>query len=158
MSVQILPAISRTPGAQDDYPFFILDPNGGARDITNDFIEVAIGDIDTVPFFSANSGNPAAVEKDDPMNGGWTLHVSPDEIVSGPKTMRYSVRLTPNATAPNAATVVIGEGEYTVKAAMFAQPTSTVVPEPMKQSRTRSPGLEDSCMILSKSLGDFSVG
>jgi len=129
MAVQILPPISRTPGAQDDYPFIILNPNGSKRNLTNDFIEIVIGDSSTTPLFAANSSAPTKVEKDDPTNGGVTVHVSPDEITGAPTVTRYSVRLTPGATAPSAATTVIGEGEYTIKAAMFQQPSFDLVPE-----------------------------
>lgn len=129
MAVQILPPILRTPGAQDDYPFFLLKPDGSARDITNDFIEVFVGDDIEHSLLAVSSANAAAVEKDDPTNGGWTLHIGPDFVHdAAEKVIRYQVRVTPSATAPGAASVVVGEGVFTITAALFKLPDFTITP------------------------------
>lgn len=127
MAVQILPPITRTPGAQDDYPYFLLKPDGSAQNITNDFIEVFVGDDLEHAILAVNSNDATKVEKDDPTNGGWTLHISPDFVQDASESVtRYQVRVTPNATAPGATSVVVGEGVFTITAALFKLPDFTI--------------------------------
>lgn len=118
MAVQVLPSLTRLTGALDDYPFIVLKPDGTKRDITNDFIEIRIGQSDGAVFFSGDSSDPTKVEKDDPLNGGWTLHIAPNNSDPENADMRYAIRFTPDATAPGVTSVVF-EGTITFKQALY---------------------------------------
>lgn len=155
MAVQVLPSITRTAGAQDDYPFLVQTPDGLKRDITNDFIEVVVGGTINAVIFSANSGDPTKVEKDDPTNGGFTLHLSPDFLPAAVgEVTRYQIRVTPNAAAPSSATVVAGDGEFTIKAPLFLPPDFVIVPTNLAVSIVA--GGNDNQNVDVNSVGNFA--
>lgn len=155
MALIALPPISRTTGAQDDYPFIVLKIDGKKQDITNDFIEISVGNsLDTIAF-SGDSNDPSLVEKDDPTEGGWTLHMSPAFLPNvTPAVVRYQIRLTPNAIAPNADSVIVGEGEFTFNPALYTQPDFTLVPA--QTSASIVAGGNTSFGVDVNSLGNFS--